>query len=446
MSGEATQALGVTDAMALAKGTLERLRLRVVGEVTGATIKPGYKAIYFSLKDTGSVMPCLMWRDSYEASGVLLADGQLVEVTGYFTAYAAKGRLQFQVQSVVVAGEGALRLQVAALARALEAEGLMSPARKRSLPAFPERIGVVTSPRGKAVHDIIRTLERRYPSAELVIAGVQVEGEGAVAEIVRGITLVGEEPGIDVVIVGRGGGSYEDLMPFNAEEVARAIVACPVPVVTGIGHEPDTSIADMVADVRGSTPTAAAETVAPERQTIARRLTHDGRALGAALRHVVGSCGHRLDLARRSRVLSDPDALLGVHLQSLDVAAASLDRSLPLMLDRRREAIQGLGGRLEREGGRMLRPFGERASQGRMRLAALAGTVTASAEASLGTTAARLEGLSPLAILARGYAVCYDADGAPVRSAASVAEGDRVEVLLHEGRLGCVVESIEAEA
>jgi len=446
MSGETTQTLGVTDAMVLARSTLERLRLRVVGEVTGATIKPGYKAIYFSLKDTGSVMPCLMWRDSYETSGVLLADGQLVEVTGHFTAYAAKGRLQFQVQSVVVAGEGALRLQVAVLARALEADGLMSPTRKRPLPAFPERIGVVTSPRGKAVHDIIRTLERRYPSAELVIAGVQVEGEGAIAEIVHGITLVGEEPGIDVVIVGRGGGSYEDLMPFNAEEVARAIAACPVPVVTGIGHEPDTSIADMVADVRASTPTAAAEAVAPERGTVARRLTHDGRALGTALRHVVSSCEHRLDLARRSRVLSDPDALLGVQLQWLDLATASLDRALPLMLDRHREAVRSLGGRLHREGTRVLRPFEERARQGRTRLAALGGGVTAAAEASLGTTAARLGGLSPLAILARGYAVCCDADGAPVRSAASVTEGDRVEVLLHEGRLGCVVESIEAEA
>ena len=155
----------------------------------------------------------------------------------------------------------------------------MRDERKRPLPAFPARIGVVTSPRGKAVHDILRTLERRYPAAEVVIAGVQVEGEGAVArDRSRHRGGLGRDPGVDVVILGRGGGSYEDLMPFNSEAVARAVVACPVPVVTGIGHEPDTSIADMVADLRASTPTAAAEAVAPEAADVRRRLARPAAA------------------------------------------------------------------------------------------------------------------------------------------------------------------------
>jgi len=170
-------ALSVSDAMRLAKRALEQLCLRVVGEVSECTVKPGYKAVYFTIRDEYAVLPCLMWRDAYDDCGMDLRPGMLVEATGSFTAYAPKGRMQFQVRALNPAGEGVLRLQVAALARKLEAEGLMNPDRKRPLPVFPQKIGVVTSPRGKAVHDVIRTLSRRYPAAELVIAGVQVEGD-----------------------------------------------------------------------------------------------------------------------------------------------------------------------------------------------------------------------------------------------------------------------------
>jgi len=177
--------------------------------------------------------------------------------------------LQFVVRQLEPAGEGRLRMQVAELARRLEAEGLMSPERKRRIPSHPSRIAVVTSPRGKAVHDVLRTLRRRYPLAEVLVAGVAVEGDGAPSEIVEGLRVAAAaQP--DVVLLVRGGGSYEDLMPFNAESVARAVVASPVPVVTGIGHEPDTSIADMVADLRASTPTAAAESVAPSVEELER--------------------------------------------------------------------------------------------------------------------------------------------------------------------------------
>jgi len=438
-------ALGVSDAMALAKGALERIRLRVVGEVSEATIKPGYKAIYFSLKDTCAVMPCLMWRDAYDASGVRLADGQLVELSGYFTAYPAKGRLQFQVQSVTVAGEGALRLQVAALARTLEAEGLMRPTRKRPLPPFPERIGVVTSPRGKAVHDIVRTLRRRYPLAELVIAGVQVEGEGAIEQIVHGIGLVGSCTGIDVVIVGRGGGSYEDLMPFNSEAVARAIAVCPVPVVTGIGHEPDTSIADMVADVRASTPTAAAEAVAPHADDVSRRLRQQGRALGRALTHVVSARRHRLELVAQRPVLRDPNALLSSRLQAVDAFAESLHRAIPGALARQESVLARCAGSLRQSGVHLLSPWEQRLGRTAERTAAAGREMLARSERHVGTMAARLDDLSPLAILGRGYAVCYGSDGAVVRSAESVVPGERVSVRLAAGRLGCVVDQIEME-
>ena len=186
MTDAAHRALSVSEVMTLAKRALESLSLRVVGEVSESTDRPGYKAIYFTLCDGNAVMPCLIWRDAYEASGVQLRAGMLVEVTGSMTVYAPKGRMQFQVRSVAAAGEGFLRLQVAALARKLEAEGLMRPERKRPLPAYPDRIGLVTSPRGKAVHDVIRTLRRRYPGAELLVAGVAVEGGDAVAGICVG--------------------------------------------------------------------------------------------------------------------------------------------------------------------------------------------------------------------------------------------------------------------
>lgn len=438
-------AFSVSDAMALAKGALETIRITVVGEVSEATIKPGYKAIYFSLKDASCVMPCLMWRDVYEASGVKLEDGRLVEITGYFTLYAAKGRLQFQVRQVVMAGEGVLRMQVAALARQLEAEGLMAAERKRELPAFPRRIAVVTSPRGKAVHDIIRTLRRRYPVAELVIAGVQVEGDGAVSEIVRGLKAAGAEPGVDVVILGRGGGSYEDLMPFNAEEVARAVAACPVPVVTGIGHEPDTSIADMVSDLRASTPTAAAEAVAPSIVEVRDRLQAQRRLLGRALSHVVASSAHRLNLIAARPVFCDATVLVAARLQSLDVLADALGRALPARIERQEHLVAQAASALGRLGPHVLDMHGMRLERLRERALDAGADVLGAAERGIAAAAARLEDLSPLGILARGYAVCYEDGGAIVRAAGDVQLGSRVRVRLAKGQLGCVVDSIEAE-
>ncbi len=441
----ADRALSVSDALALAKGALEGVRVRVVGEVSEVTDKPGYKAVYFSLKDAGSVMPCLMWRDAYAVSGVRVIDGALVEVAGFFTAYPAKGRLQFQVRQLVAAGEGVLRLQVAELARRLEAEGLMRDDRKRPLPAFPARIGVVTSPRGKAIHDILRALARRYPVAEVVIAGVQVEGEGAAAAIVQGLEAIGREPGVDVVILGRGGGSYEDLMPFNSELVARAVAASPVPVVTGIGHEPDTSIADMVADLRASTPTAAAEAVAPELDDVARRLQSQRRLLGRALAHLVGANEHRVALLARRPVFCDATALLGVRMQALDVLAAALGRALPARLERQGESLERALRALERLGPGITAPHEMRVIRATERTSAAGKDLVASAERAIASAAARLDDLSPLAILGRGYAVCYESEGAILRSSAQVSPGARVRVRLAQGRLGCIVETAETE-
>lgn len=417
-------ALSVTEAMMLAKGALESVRVRVVGEVSEFNDKPGYKAAYFTVSDGSASMPCLMWRDAYDASGVALRCGVLVELTGQFSAYVAKGRMQFTVRRLALAGEGRLRMQVAELARKLELEGLMAPGRKRTLPRFPERIAVVTSPRGKAIHDVLRTLRRRYPLAELLVAGVPVEGEGAPAAIAEGLRVAAAQRP-DVVLLVRGGGSYEDLMPFNDEQVARAVVACPVPVVTGIGHEPDTSIADMVADLRASTPTAAAEAVSPSCADLDALLIRERRALGQALQARVASAAHRVARLAERPVIAEVSAVLGPAAQAIDIARIRLERAIPERVAR----------------------DAQRVAHSRERLMALGPRTTEKARAAVGMAAARLEDLSPLGILARGYSASFTADGhTVVRSTDQVAKGDRMIVRVADGRIGCSVTDVDVEA
>lgn len=415
-------ALTVSEVLQQARSSLERIRVAVVGEISEVSDRPGYKAVYFSLCDGDAVLPCLMWRREFDATGLTLTQGALVEIEGFLTVYAAKGRLQFQVRRLALAGEGVLRMQVAALAARLQAEGLMGDERKRPLVELPERIGLVTSPRGKAVHDVLRTLERRYPLAEIVMAGVQIEGRGAVGEIVAGLSAVGEA-GVDVVILCRGGGSYEDLMPFNDESVARAVIASPVPVVTGIGHEPDTSIADLVADLRASTPTAAAEAVAPSMDEVARRLDHFASGMMRGLSASTQSARHRVRALASRPVLADPYALVSRQSQRLDSAAEALDRALPVRMERDRQRLETLEGALKTSGSRVLE---------RVRLR----------KDALGD---RLRDLSPLGILGRGYSICFDADGVAIRSAALLEPGMGLNVRFAEGRAGCTVDSVDME-
>jgi exodeoxyribonuclease VII large subunit len=331
--------------------------------------------------------------------------------------------MQFQVKSLALAGEGVLRMQVAALARKLEAEGLMRADRKRPLPAYPQRIAVVTSPRGKAIHDVIRTLRRRYPLAELLVAGVAVEGAGAADEIVEGLQVVAEgNP--DVVLLVRGGGSYEDLMPFNAEEVARAVVGCLAPVVTGIGHEPDTSIADMVSDLRASTPTAAAEAVAPSVEEISRRIEKDSHRLGSALQSTLRHSAHKVGAIAGRPLFTEPEAVLGPAAQRIDMLAQSLHGALPGRLQRDQDRLGFARLSLLSLGPRLARPSAEH-----VRL-----------------SSARLDDLSPLKVLGRGYSMTTMSDGRTVVSSTDdVTEGDSIGVRVKDGTIGCRVESVEKE-
>ena len=302
------RAFTVSEAMTAARQALEGVSLRVIGEVSEFNDKPGYKAAYFSVCDGDAVMPCMMWRDQYNSSGVRLECGALVEMSGRFSAYVPKGRMQFQVQSPRSGGRRrAADAGCGSLAQA-RGRGLMRPERKRAIPEYPTRIAVVTSPRGKAIHDVIRTLGTTLSARRASCRGCRGRGRGAAARSSRDSR---RRPGAapDVILLVRGGGSYEDLMPFNAEEVARAVAASPVPVVTGIGHEPDTSIADMVSDMRASTPTAAAEAVAPSVDELCQRIEQASRRLAGgscieSRRRSIGSRSLRRDRSSGIRWLS----------------------------------------------------------------------------------------------------------------------------------------------
>lgn len=435
-------ALSVSAAMALAKGALEGVTVRLVGEVSELSAKPGYKAVYFTVKDQAASLPCMMWNNRYQASGVELRVGALVELTGRFTLYAAKGRMNFDVFSVALAGEGQLRMQVANLARKLQAEGLMAPERKRALPRYPKAIGLVTSPRGAAVHDVLRTMRRRYPMARVLLAGVPVEGAQAPAQLAEGLRRVAEA-GAEVVLLVRGGGSFEDLMPFNDEGLARAIAACPVPVVTGIGHEPDTSIADMVSDLRASTPTAAAEAVAPDLTALRQRAATLGAALHSAMRLGLAERRRRLDACAHLPLFAEPMRLLEADAQALDDFAGRLSAALPQAIKDDRHRLALLGGALERLLAQATVRPAQRAALAREALARAGASLLAPHESALAVSAARLHDLSPLALLGRGYSIARTAEGAVVASVAAVEPGQPISITVADGRIACDVTATE---
>ena len=416
----ASTALSVSAAMALAKRSLESVTVRMLGEVSEVSIKAGYKAAYFTVKDSSASLPCMMWNNRYRASGVQLTVGQMVELEGRFTLYAAKGRMNFDVFSITLAGEGNLRLKVANIAKKLQAEGLTDPARKRPLPLYPEKIGLVTSPRSAAVHDVLRTLRRRFPVATIYLAGVPVEGAQAPVGIIEGLRCV-VNAGSQVVLVVRGGGSFEDMMPFNDENLARAIAACPVPVVTGIGHEVDTAIADMVSDFRASTPTAAAEAVSPSRESLDVLLQSQADALATGVRRMIAAQKAFVERASDRPAFRDPAFLFASEAQALDASMERLNRAVPAVLEKNAISI----------------------AASRQRLVSVGPHITEKPQAELSRGAARLEDLSPIKTLARGYSVTRDESGKIISSIEQTKIGQRVIVSLVDGRLDCAVGDID---
>ncbi|OFW01584.1 MAG: exodeoxyribonuclease VII large subunit [Acidobacteria bacterium RIFCSPLOWO2_02_FULL_68_18] len=397
--------------------------------------------MYFTLKDAGAQIRGVMFRSAVRTLRFTPQDGLRVVARGRVGVYDPKGEYQIVCEHLEPEGLGALQLAFDQLKQRLAAEGLFDERRKRPLPALPRKIGVVTSLDGAAVRDIIKVLRRRYPNAHLVIRPARVQGDGAALDIARALGAVVTVPGVDVVIVGRGGGSIEDLWAFNEEVVARAIAGCPVPTISAVGHETDVTMADFVADVRAPTPSAAAEIVVSRKDDFSARLDRLARRVSATVEARL----HRLD--SRLRTLEARPGLSGLRarLAMRGRHAAELTHGLHRGIRARTAGRE----RLFRTLRLALETFDLRRRLGRvrqhltaadLRLAGASAGVRHRADGRLASAAARLEALSPLAVLGRGYAVCWNhTRTAVIRDASAVVGGDRVRVTLARGELECEV-------
>ncbi len=399
--------------------------------------------LYFTLKDSGAQIRGVVFRSALRYLTFKPGDGMRVLARGRLSVYEPKGEYQLVCEHMEPQGLGALQLAFDQLKKRLQEEGLFDAARKRPLPTLPRKIGIVTSIEGAAIRDIIKVLGRRYANAHLVIRPARVQGEGAAAEVARALNAIGRVPGVDVIIVGRGGGSIEDLWAFNEEIVARAIARSPVPVISAVGHETDVTIADFVADVRAPTPSAAAELVVARKDEFCARIDRLRDQLTAGARARVHG------LSRAVHVLSGRPALAGFtgrlamrarHAAELTHTLAHVMRGVAIARDRRLEQLRR---RVEIfDPGKRLASIRTSLVTADGRLVAAAVHVRHRARTRLGGCANRLETLSPLAVLGRGYAVCWNADRSRVvRAASDVIVGESVRVTLAEGELDCEVRS-----
>lgn len=344
---------------------------------------------YFTLKDEKAQLRCVMWRTDAERLPADPDEGMQVRVFGALTLYEGRGEYQITVQKLEAEGaEGLWRLAFEKLRRKLEDEGLLDPARKRRLPRFPATVGVVTSLSGAALHDILTVLRRRAPWLRVVVRGARVQGPGADQEIAEAVGVLGSSGLCDVIIVGRGGGSLEDLWAFNLEPVARAIAASPVPVVSAVGHEVDTTISDLVADLRAPTPSAAAEAVAPDAEALRGLIKVVPERLARGLRGTVVRrrqvLGESLERVRRSM-----ERRLAPARQAVDLGVQRLERGVTRLLERRRRDLSALAG--------------------------------------------RLHALSPLGVLERGYSVARTSDGRVLRKVEDFPPGRTFELRVSDG-------------
>lgn len=394
--GDPGAASGATAASAVSVATLVHLTRDVLEGFPPLWIRgevADFKAYrsghwYFTLRDDEAQLRCVVWKGATRRIAAPPDDGMQVFAFGQLTVYVARGDMQFTVSAMDAAGDGLRRKALRELTDRLQREGLFDPARKRPLPYLPRRVAVITSPAGAAVHDVIAVVRRRCPIAQLVVVPSAVQGEGAPAELRAALERVARLPGVETVIIGRGGGAQDDLWAFNDEGVARALAACPYPTISAVGHQVDSTLCDLVADERAPTPSAAAERAVPVLDDERARVAALARALRDALARRSGLARERYDRARRDlrRVLDRRGA---DARQRLDRARDELRRAGLQVVERRRARLE--------------------------------------------SQAAALHALSPLATLGRGYAVARDPSGAVLASAARFTPGMAFDLTLHDG-------------
>lgn len=412
----------------------------VEGEISNARVwKTGH--LYFTLKDARAQIRAVMFRSTVNLLRFKPENGQHVVARGRVSVYDPKGEYQLVCEHLDPRGLGALQLAFEQLRERLAHEGLFDDERKRVLPALPRKIGVVTSPDGAAVRDILNILGRRYPNAHIIISPTRVQGEGASVEIVKALKRLERLPAVDVMIVARGGGSIEDLWAFNTEVVARAVSDASVPVISAVGHETDVTICDFVADVRAPTPSAAAELVVAQRQDFTTRIDRLEERLVASVRAGLQRRRegvHRLE--RRPGFAGWPARLAGRGRHTADLTHRLSELTATAVSTRVRRAHEA---RLRLEA----LDLGRRLGRIQTRLVSARAGLTRSVTATVGArrlrlraATAQLDALSPLGVLSRGYAVCWDAQrSAALRQTTDVNVGDAVRVTLHKGELDCEV-------
>jgi exodeoxyribonuclease VII large subunit len=411
----------------------------VKGEVSNVR-QPSSGHVYFTLKDSDACIDAVLFRNEARRLRFAVRAGLMVLVRGRLSLYEPQGRYELICDTLEPAGAGALQIAYEQLKQRLNEEGLFDKARKRPLPYLPRRVALVTSPSGAVVHDFLRVLHRRFPNLPVLVVPAKVQGDGAAQEIARGIARAASQPLVDVVVVARGGGSLEDLWAFNEEVVARALAACPVPTVSAVGHETDVTISDFAADVRASTPTAAAELVARVKDELTADLAQRRARLVRAVRALAEKRRSALE-ARRSRV-ADPRRLIGERRLRLDRLEQRLSQALQARLEDRAKTLGALTGRLDRAHPRAQLLRLERAvAQLEERLTAAARRQLAQRHKKFEALAGKLDALSPLKVLARGYAVVFGKDGHALHRAAEAQPGDPLRVRLHDGELDAVVTS-----
>ncbi|UVL25387.1 exodeoxyribonuclease VII large subunit [Pseudomonas donghuensis] len=409
----------------------------VEGEISNLA-RPASGHVYFTLKDSGAQVRCALFRQNAARVRQALRDGLAVKVRGKVSLFEGRGDYQLILDTVEPAGDGALRLAFEALKEKLGGEGLFSAENKLTLPAHPQRIGIVSSPTGAVIRDIISVFRRRAPQVELTLIPTAVQGREAISQIVRALQLA-DSRGFDALILARGGGSLEDLWCFNEEAVARAIAACKTPIVSAVGHETDVSISDFVADVRAPTPSAAAELLAPDSSDLQRRIDSLKRRL--LLRIQSRLLHERLRLDSLTRRLRHPGERLRQQAQRLDDLDMRLRRAFAQRLNQRREHLARLDTRLAAQHpGRTLALLKQRLDSLAERLPRAMRETLKDRRQRLQAQAQTLHVVSPLATLGRGYSILLDERGQAIRTATQTHNGQRLTARLGEGELQVRVE------
>ncbi|WP_056969060.1 exodeoxyribonuclease VII large subunit [Lacticaseibacillus thailandensis] len=417
----------------------------VAGEVSNFRLRPAHQ--YFSLKDEHAKISAVMFKSAFQKLAFKLEDGMAVLAVGRVTVYEPSGNYQLTIERLEPAGQGVLALAYAQLNERLRKEGLYAIHDHTPLVQYPRKVAVVTSPSGAVIHDIITTVRRRYPQLAITLFPAQVQGDAAAPDIVRQLQRVDQYGGFDAVIIGRGGGSLEDLWPFNEEAVARAIVAMHIPVISSVGHETDVTIADYAADYRAATPTAAAEYVTPVTAAEAgQNVTKLAQRLVRAQSAILARLRYRLDRARQSVVLTQPSRLYDGQMQKLDLLRSRLFRSFPAQLAQLRSRLNLAQSRLQRSG------LAARISSNQVTVANLQRRLGAATRATVqqrrqrvAQLAAALDSLSPLRTLSRGYAYTTDAQGHVLRTAHEYVVGADVTIHADHGSVDATIKTVNIE-